>query len=188
VASCLILLTPAGAPAAQLPAGAVVVVLPLETPGTDPQEQWLGEGLAVLLTDVLSSAGVTVVDRDDRVLAFDRLQLPSGVALSRASSIRVGQVVGATLVVGGQAALEGETLSLVLRAVRLDEGRLLPEMAEKGSVTDLFAIALGLGRRLIGASEADTRWQPPLCGPFRPTRCRSRPTRRPPSVRCWSSP
>jgi tetratricopeptide (TPR) repeat protein/TolB-like protein len=146
---------------AQIPGGAVVLVLPLDHSSGDQQTEWLREGMAVLLTDVLAAAGVTVVARDDRVLALERLQVPAGVALSRASAIRVGHVVGATLVVGGRVTLDGDRLSCALRPVRLDEGRLLPEVTETGTVRELFPLAHRLGRSLIGAGDRAVDWHPP---------------------------
>ena len=44
----------------------------------DPRVGWLGEGTAIGLTAALAGRGVAVVGRDERLAAFDRLQLPSG--------------------------------------------------------------------------------------------------------------
>ena len=60
------------------------------------------EGAAILLSDMLEAAGEEVIDREERLQAFDRLQLPASATLSRASTIRVGQTVGASLVVSTQ--------------------------------------------------------------------------------------
>ena len=56
------------------------------------------EGAAILLTDALAAIGVPVVEREERLQAFDRLQLPANATLSRASTIRIGHALSATSV------------------------------------------------------------------------------------------
>ena len=53
-------------------------------------------------------SGDVVIDREERLQAFDRLQLPSN-AVSAALAIKVGQVVTASLVVGGTIAMQGDS-------------------------------------------------------------------------------
>ena len=67
--------------------------------GTAPA--WLREGAAILLERSCSRPRRVVVDREDRLQAFERLQLPARATLSRASTIKVGQAVGRTVVVSG---------------------------------------------------------------------------------------
>jgi predicted Zn-dependent protease len=98
------------------------------------------EGAAILLSEMLGAAGETVIDREERVEAFDRLQLPASATLSRASTIRVGQAVMASQVVTGSVSMQGDQLIARARAVRLDTGRLLPEVAATGALADLFVI------------------------------------------------
>ena len=81
-----LMLLPSAA-AAQVSPGAVFVVLPFENPGADSRLDWLREGVALLIADVLDAGDLQVVPRDERVLAYDRLQLPVAASLSRASTI-----------------------------------------------------------------------------------------------------
>src|SRR5262245_26768998 len=101
--------------AAQLPPGAVVVVLPFENPDANPRLLWLREGLATLLSDAIDAAGFEVVARDERVAAFERLQLPVAATLSRASTVRVGQAIGASAVVVGRIESRGDQLVVTSR-------------------------------------------------------------------------
>ena len=94
------LLAPANA-AAQAPQPAPIVVLPFDNPSQDARLAWMREGAAILLSEMLMSSGETVIDREERLQAFDRLQLPAAAALSRASAIKVGQAVTAAAVVSG---------------------------------------------------------------------------------------
>lgn len=145
----------------QLAQGAVVVVLPFENPQADPRIQWLREGLAALVGDALDAAGFEVVPRGERVAAFERLQLPIGATLSRASTVKVGQAVGATTVVVGKIEPAATDFAITARIIRLDNGRLLPDVDDRGALAELFALAARLAGRIAGTSGPVAEWQPP---------------------------
>ncbi len=140
--------------AAQVPAGAPVLVLPFENPKQEPRLAWMREGAAVLLTDLLAAGGERVIDREERLRAFDRLELPATADLSRASSIKVGQAVAAGVVVIGALELSGDQLVARGRVVRLDTGRLLPDVQASGPVTDLFGVFSRLAHLVRGVATA----------------------------------
>jgi tetratricopeptide (TPR) repeat protein/TolB-like protein len=140
-----------GIAAGQILPGTTVVVLPFESSGEDARLAWLREGAAVLVTDLLAEGGEAAVDRDERLRAFERLQLPPLAVLSRASAIRVGQVLGASAVVIGALEPSGTALTVRARLIRLDTGRLLPEVVERGSLSDPFAIFGRVARALAGS-------------------------------------
>jgi tetratricopeptide (TPR) repeat protein/TolB-like protein len=140
--------------AAQVPPGAAVLVLPFDNPKQDPRLAWMREGAAVLLTDLLEASGERVIAREERLRAFDRLELPAGAGLSRASSIKVGQVVAAGAVVIGTLELSGDQLSVRGRLVRLDTGRLLPEVQASGTLGDVFGVFGRLAHLVRGVSGA----------------------------------
>ena len=140
--------------AAQVPPGAPVLVLPFDNPKQDARLAWMREGAAVLLTDLLAASGEPVIDRQERLRAFDRLQLPATAGLSRASSIKVGQVVAASVVVIGTLELSGDQLVARGRVVRLDTGRLLPDVQASGALTDVFAVFSRLAQLVRGTSAA----------------------------------
>lgn len=140
--------------AAQVPAGTSVLVLPFENPKQEPRLAWMREGAAVLMTDLLAASGERVVSREERLRAFDRLQWPAIAALSRASSIRAGQAVGASVVVIGTLELTGDQLVARARVVRLDTGRLLPEVQAAGVLSDAFAIFSRLVHLVRGVTTA----------------------------------
>lgn len=128
------------AAAAQVPPGAPVLVVPFDNPKQEPRLAWMREGAAVLLTDLLEAGGGRVIDRAERLRAFDRLQLPAAADLSRASSVKVGQAVAASVLVIGALDLTGDQLVARARMVRLDTGRLLPEVQASGPLTDIFGV------------------------------------------------
>lgn len=128
------------------------LVMPFDNPQADPKLYWLGEGSALLLAEFLERYGGATVPRDVRVTAFERLQLPPAAALSHATVIKIGQVVGAADVVIGSYELAGAEVIVHARAIRLEAGRLTPEIVERGLLTDLFAIYERTARRLRDAS------------------------------------
>ena len=100
-------------------------------------------------------------------LAYDRLQLPVAATLSRASTIRVGQTVGATAVIVGRVELKGDELLVAARVVQLDTGRLRPETLVRGPLQDLFGTVARVAAALSETSAPPSRWQsPPALGAF----------------------
>ena len=149
LAACGIAL-PAGAqvPGAAAPAQARVLVVPFENARNEPRFHWLSEAAAVLLTDGLRVGGPGAIVRSQRVRAFEQLYLPVSGSLSRATIIKVGQLVGAADVIIGTYRVDGTTLSVTARSIRLDAGRLQPEVTERGELTELFGIFDRLAGRL----------------------------------------
>jgi hypothetical protein len=127
-----------------------LLVIPFEN--KDPRLIWLREGAALIITDYLDAAGDNAIDRDERLRAFDRLQLPAMAVLSRASSIKVGQAVGATEVVTGRFEVIGEELVAHARIIQLESGRILPEVEVRGAAADVFGVFGRLAQRINGSA------------------------------------
>ena len=141
---------------AQAPSSRRVLVMPFAA-GVDPQASagtgaalWLGEAAAILLGESLASINVDTLTRDERVAAFDRLQLPMSSSLTRATTIRVAELIGATDVVFGEVKL-GERLSVRARLVHLGTGREVPGVEDTGGLPDIFALFGRLASRLGGS-------------------------------------
>jgi tetratricopeptide (TPR) repeat protein len=129
-----------------------VLVMPFENPHHDPKLYWLAEGSAVAVAEFIERYGAVAVPRDDRLSAFERLQLPPAAALSHATVIKVGQFVGASEVVIGSYELAGDHLTVRARVIRLNAGRMGDEIVERGTLSELFAIYDRTARRLRGAA------------------------------------
>lgn len=157
LAACLVpgvLCTAPGAAEAQVPAGAPILVIPFDNPKQEPRLTWLREGSAILLTEMLAATGESVIDRDDRLQAFDRLQVPPNAVLSRASTVKIGQAVAASIVVSGSVTMQADRLTIRARAIRLETGRLLPEVESSGGLAELFAVFGALAQQIRGVSVA----------------------------------
>ena len=139
------------------------LVIPFENPAREARIYWVGEASAVLLADDLNAFGTPAYTRDERLEAFQRLQVPPIASLSHATVIRLGQVVGATNVVIGSFRLTGGMLSVRAQNIRLDTGQMAHEFTEAGPLEDLFDIFMRVGRRLAGPVASGTPpARPPL--------------------------
>jgi tetratricopeptide (TPR) repeat protein len=114
---------------------------------------WLGEAAAILVTDELERVGVPSFSRDDRVAAFDRLQLPLASGLTRAMTIRVGELAGASHIVFGEIRA-GDRLAVRARLLQLDAGQQLADRAEEASAAEMFEL---FGRVAAGLASASGR-------------------------------
>jgi tetratricopeptide (TPR) repeat protein len=158
-----------GAPAGERASGGAVLVMPFEQTENDAPRAWLGEGVALAVAEALRALGVDALPRAERVEAFEALGLPAGASLSRATVIKVAELVGAGAAVVGSFAAAGDRLTLRARVIDLEAGRQGPEHVESAPLgaffeaTDRLARGLELGAR--GAADAAERGRvahPPL--------------------------
>jgi tetratricopeptide (TPR) repeat protein len=109
---------------------------PTPAPGSPGDTSWIGEALSDLLPRALLRAGVNAVTRDDRLRAQAALEIPP-VALTRATSIRLAEALGATRLVVGGYRVEGESLSLALRLLDAEQGSLSAPFTARGPIETL---------------------------------------------------
>jgi tetratricopeptide (TPR) repeat protein len=147
---CLMLVAGAGvAGAQQAQARERLLVVPFENLQREGKYYWVSEAAATLLTSNLEALGVGAISREQRLKAFDQLQLPPVAPLAEATMIRLGQMIGAAQVVMGSFAVEDGQLTVKARAIRLDTGRMRPPAAETGPLSDFFAVFDRLSRQLL---------------------------------------
>jgi tetratricopeptide (TPR) repeat protein len=146
--------------------GPRILVMPLENATRDSKIFWLGEASAVLLADELNALGAAAITREERRAAFERLQVPPSAALTDATVIRIGQLVGASRVIVGTVQLEGDTLIVRTRSLALEAGRVQSSATERGQISEIFAICERLARSIVPPSARiapdGPRVQPPL--------------------------
>ncbi len=149
----VVLSVAASSAAAQTTAGTRVLVMPFattvepNTPGGPSAALWLGEAAAILLAERLERAGARALARDDRVALFDRLRLPLSATLTKATMMRVGELVGATEVVFGQVRL-GTSVEIRAEIIRIPDGRALAGVTDSATLTELMGLGGRLGDRL----------------------------------------
>jgi tetratricopeptide (TPR) repeat protein len=155
-AMAVIALLAVAGPAQAQSAGRILVV-PFENAGREPRLHWLSEASAVLLADALNARGAGAITRAERVRAFEQLHLPAAASLSRATVIKVGQIVGASEVVVGSFTVSGDELTVTAHSVRIDAGRLHPAVSERSPLPGLFAVFDRLADRLTTARASGGR-------------------------------
>lgn len=148
----LLLLLTAAAP------GTVMVLPPTGVP-PDPGSTWVGEAVADFLPRDLARLGVAAIDRSDRLRAHETLAIPP-VSLTRATSIRMAEALGAARLVVGGYETQGTSLSLSLRILDVERGTLSAPFKIDGTLEGLP----GLVRTLA--------WDIALSGPTRITTTR----------------
>jgi Tfp pilus assembly protein PilF/TolB-like protein len=144
-----------------------ILIVPFENTQREARLTWLGEASAMLLAEELNARGLRAITRDERVDAFEQLHLPVAAALSRATVIKVGQLVGASEVIAGSFSLEGDELTVEAHSVRMDAGRLQPPVSEHAPLQDFFAIYQRIAQRLaMGAARVGPAPVQPPAGAF----------------------
>jgi len=157
IALCSAALAQAQAPTlAAPPTQARLLVIPFENTTHEGRVYWLSEASAVALTDDLLALGAPAITRDNRLRAFERLHVPAVATLSNATVIRLGQIVGAAQVIVGTFEVADDVLTVHARTIRIDVGRISPEIVEKGPLGELFATYARVARRIVPGSGVST--------------------------------
>ena len=151
--------------AAQPPGAERILVIPFENLKREARIVWLGEAAAVLLTDDLNALGASAITRQERQQAFERLQVPPAAALTDATVIRIGQLVGASRVILGSLSLDNDTLVVRARSIALEAGRVQTDVTVRGPLQDLFPTFERIARQIFPSAKSSDeieRLQPPL--------------------------
>jgi Tfp pilus assembly protein PilF len=155
----LILLAPVLALLAAGPGGGgVIVVVPPEGP-LGGETAWVAEAVADELPRALLLVDVPAVERHDRLRVQERLGLPA-VRLTRATSIRVAEALGAWRMVVGTWEVSGSAITIAVRLLDLDRGALSAPLMASGPLETVPGLVAGLASDIA------------LLGPTRPSRSR----------------
>lgn len=141
-----------------------ILVMPFDNPGREPRLHWIAEAASLLIADELNARGVAAIRRGERVRAFEQLHLPNAATLSRATVVKVGQLVAASEVIVGSVRLQNEELTIEAHSIRIDVGRLQPHVTERGPLPEVVTLFDRLVSKLAGAATArpDRSPRPPL--------------------------
>ncbi|MGA2261039.1 MAG: tetratricopeptide repeat protein [Acidobacteriota bacterium] len=142
---CLLLLF-LTAPAA---AGTTYLVFPLENQSKVKALGWIGEGLAIAISEELQAPGVEAISWEERARFVEASDLPLTTTLSRASMIRVAQRAAADRMVFGSYTGTEDRLRIVLRVLNLKSLRMSQEMFADGPATSLPQIENDLAWEIL---------------------------------------
>jgi tetratricopeptide (TPR) repeat protein len=156
-AAAVILVAPIAA-GAQTPVATRVLVMPFVVepdppgPAASAASAWLGEAAAILIGDELQRLSVGAFGREERTAAFERLQLPQASNLTRAMTIRAGELLGASHVVFGEIKAGESQLAVHARLIRLETGEQTADVAADAPPNDLYALFDRVGAVLARSS------------------------------------
>jgi tetratricopeptide (TPR) repeat protein len=148
-------------------AAAPTMVLPPS--GPDADSAWIAEAVADGLPEALEQLGVPVVDRADRLRAHETLEIPAQ-NLTRATSVRIAEALGASRIVLGSYELAQDQLTLSLRLLDVARGALSLPLRVAGPLDTLAPLLRGLA------------WDIALSGSEPPSVARDEFVRRAPAI------
>lgn len=125
------------------------LVVPFENTGRVPDLEWVGESFAETLTQRLAGSGYTLVTREERLAAMERLGLPATAPLTRASLLRLGEELEADRVVLGRFTVADGVLSGQAQVLDLRSLRLSPPIEERGSFAQLLDLQGQLAWKIL---------------------------------------
>ncbi len=125
-----------------------------EQTSTGLQEQWIGEGIAVLVGDSLASAGMTVRPARDRRVIWERHSIGPSAVVTRATLIILGRASGATHVVTGTYGVTAGVLRISARVLETAGPTLSASVEESGPLPDMLVIIGRLSGRLTRRNAA----------------------------------
>ena len=131
--------------------GQTLLVIPFENQSKAPGIEWIGESFPELLQDRLNSPALFALPREDRIRAYDRLGIPTGLHPSRASIYRIAEQLDVDYVLLGDYRFDGRTFTTTAQLLDMRRERLLPEWSESGSLTQLIAIENGVAWDVLQA-------------------------------------
>ncbi|HEY2866812.1 MAG TPA: tetratricopeptide repeat protein [Pyrinomonadaceae bacterium] len=109
------------------------LVLPFENTSDKAEFNWIGESFADSLSDLLRVPTLNVISNDERKIMQQKLRIPLTSLPSLATSLKLAQQSGATLLITGKYTIvpaQGDTAATVnvtTKIVRVNEGRFLSE-------------------------------------------------------------
>src|SRR3954447_12618747 len=122
------------------------LILPFFNHAKSANLDWIGESLAESVGDTLASAGLLILDREDRLQALRRLSLRPGAELTHASILKIGESVDAAHVIYGfyellpaadAGGVSKGSLRITARILDLKHTRQGREFSEVGALEDL---------------------------------------------------
>lgn len=112
----------------------------------------LGKGLAELMaTDLVAWDGVVVVERARLEAVLGELKLQKGAAFDKASTAKLGQLLGARYLVLGAIQRDGDELQVTARLVEAATGEAAVATSARGAADGVFDLEQRLVERLTAA-------------------------------------
>ncbi len=135
--------------------GRTIVVIPFENTSPTPGLEWLGESFPETFHEQLNSPVLYVASRDERLLAYDRQGVPTGVHPSRATLYRLAEQMDVDYAVLGSYKYDGTRLTAIAQLLDMRAEKLLPAVTESGPLADLGTLQSALAWDLLRLIRTD---------------------------------
>jgi tetratricopeptide (TPR) repeat protein len=152
-------------PAARAVFGRTVVAIPFENISPTPGLEWLGESFPETFQEQLNSPVLYVASRDERLRAYDRQGIPSGIHPARATLYRLAEQMDVDYAILGSYrysadhsandGAEGARLSATAQLLDMRAQRLFPAVTESSSLADLGTLQSALSWDLLRLIRTD---------------------------------
>jgi TolB-like protein len=126
--------TTATAQMSEEPAGRVVLVLPFDNHSGDASLNWIGDSFPDTLDKRLDSAGFLTISHDDRAFAYDHMGLPVDFRPTRATTIRIAQLLDANYVIIGSFNVVSGRIQIQAKVLSVDTLKLSPAVEDSAEL------------------------------------------------------
>ncbi|HZQ92128.1 MAG TPA: tetratricopeptide repeat protein [Terriglobales bacterium] len=138
------------------PTAQTIVVMPFENQSHAPGLEWISEAFPEVIGQRLRSPSLFVMGREERLYAFDRLGVPAGLRLSRATMYRIAEEMDADYAVLGSFNYDGQTFSATAQVLAIKGMRLFPPATETGPLLNILEVQSALAWNVLRVLEPET--------------------------------
>ena len=131
------------------PSGRTLVVIPFENTSPTPGLEWLAESFPATFRSQLDSPLLYVATREERIRAYDRQSVPSGVHPSRATIYRLAEQMDVDYAVLGSYSYDGARLTSTAQLLDMRAQKLSPPVTESAPLNDLGTLQSALAWDLL---------------------------------------
>ncbi len=142
-----------------------VVILPFANESEKQHLYWLGESFAESLSEELLLKDALIIQRPQRLAAYEELRIPYTGDLSRATMLKIADKLAADYVVFGTYSLNDSSLETEVKTIKLSTSELSDPIRASGSLDGLFRLQLMLRAGLLQYFKAQNI-QPAQTHPF----------------------
>jgi tetratricopeptide (TPR) repeat protein len=137
-----------------------LIVMPFENESKTPGVEWLSEACSEVLLERMQIPGLYLIDRDERIFAFDKAGVPATVRPARATVFRVAEQMSADFVVLGSYKVEANSYRASAQVLEVKNLRLRPAITVSGSLPDFVALQTSLAWNLLKGMPNPPRMTP----------------------------
>ncbi|MCK4773008.1 MAG: hypothetical protein KAT18_08805 [Candidatus Latescibacteria bacterium] len=146
-----------------------IAVMPFQNATNDQSLDWLSMGIPeTIMADLSAVGGIVLIERIQLWRVMDEQALQLTGAVSDASAMEIGRLVGASLLVVGAFQRQGSMMRLTARFVEAESGSVMQTAKVTGRLNDIFDLQdklvseLATGMNLSTASTKSARLVPEL--------------------------